>query len=130
MEVYKFIYSLNTRKVMFERGVNLSAKTDVLEVYDKDVVDPRFVKFAELVDETVRFAEHESVAVEGDNFQTLFQKVWMGELTLDSAIKDYSSRYEKAFKKAVAAGEYDVAREKRVRRYLQGEDGLDLSKTN
>lgn len=130
MEVYKFIYSLNTRKVMFERGVNLSAKTDVLEVYDKDAVDPRFVKFAELVDETVRFAEHESVAVEGEDFKTLFQKVWMGDITLDKAIDDYSARYERGFKKAVAAGEYDVAREKRVRRYLQGEDGLDLSKTN
>lgn len=130
MEVYKFIYSLNTRKVMFERGINLSAKSDVLEVYDKDVVDPRFVKFAELVDESLRFATRESVAVEGDNFQTLFQKVWMGDITLDQAIEDYSSRYEKGFKKAVASGEFDVAREKRVRRYLQGEDGLDISKTH
>ena len=128
MEVYKFIYSLNTRKTMFERGINLSAKNDVLEVYDKDVVDPRFVKFAELVDETKRFATRESVAVEGDNFQTLFQKVWMGEMTFDAAIKDYTARYEKGFKTAVEKGDFDVEREKRVRRYLQGEDGLDISK--
>ena len=128
MEAYKFIYSLNTRKTMFERGINLSAKNDVLEVYDKDVVDPRFVKFAEFVDESVRFATNENFAVEGDNFQTLFQKVWMGDLTLDAAIKDYAARYERDFKKAVAKGEYDVERQKRVKRYLQGEDGLDISK--
>lgn len=128
MEAYKFIYSLNTRKEMFERGINLSAKNDVLEVYDKDVVDPRFAKFASFVDDTKRYAESESVAVEGDSWGTLFQKVWMGDLSFDAAIKDYSSRYEKGFKQSVEKGDYDVERQKRVRRYLQGEDGLDLSK--
>ena len=129
LEVYKFIYSLNTRKTMFERGINLSAKNDVLEVYDKSVVDPRFVKFAELVDETKRFVTNEAFSLEGESFQVLFQKVWMGEMTLDEALADYKYRYERDFKKAVKNGEYDVERQKRVRLYLQGED-VDVSLTH
>lgn len=128
LEAYKFIYSLETRKAMFERGINLSAKNDVLEIYNKDAVDPRFAKFASFVDDTKRYATKESVIVEGESFGTLFQKVWMGEMTFDDALETYSESYAKDFKRTVEKGEYDIEREKRVRRYLQGEDGLDLTK--
>ena len=111
LEAYKFIYSLETRKTMFERGINLSAK------------------FASFVDDTKRFATKESVIEEGEKFGTLFQKVWMGEMTFDKALETYSASYARDFKRTVEKGEYDIEREKRVRRYLQGEDGVDISMT-
>ncbi|MBQ8391571.1 MAG: extracellular solute-binding protein [Clostridia bacterium] len=128
MEVYKFIYSKETRQAMFERGINLSAKTDVLEDYDKDAVDPRFAKFASFVDETKRFAQSEAHIIEGDNFNTLFQKVWIREISLDEATATLKKNQESGLKKAVAQGEYDVERQKRVNDYLQnGTEGLDLT---
>ncbi len=130
MEVIKFLYSDEVRAELFERGINLSSKRDVLDIVDKSKIDPRFLKFGEFVDEEKRYAENEAYTLEGDTWDTLFQKVWMGDLTLDAAIKDLSTRATTALNRAVSKGEYDVARQKRVRRYLLGEDGLDLTKTN
>ncbi|MBQ8391669.1 MAG: extracellular solute-binding protein [Clostridia bacterium] len=130
MEVFKFLYSLETRTAIFEAGINLSMKTDVLENYDKDKVDPHFAQFAQFVDETNRYAKAEAFTIEGDGWATLFQKIWMGEMTIDAAIKDIGARASRDLKKAVAKGDYDAQRQKRVRRYLNGEDGLDLSMTH
>ena len=105
-------------------------KTDVLENYDKDKVDPHFAQFAQFVDETNRYAKNEAYTVEGDNWATLFQKVWMGEMTLDAAIKDLEVRSTRDLKKAVTKGEYDAERQKRVNSYLKGADGLDLTMTH
>lgn len=130
MEVFKFIYSLETRTAIFEEGVNLSMKTDVLEVYDKDKVSPQFAQFAEFVDETNRYAKNESYTYEGDSWATLFQKAWGGNLTLDQAIAQYEKNATDSLRRGVKKGEYDVERQKRVKRYLKGEDGLDLSLTH
>ena len=130
MEVFKFLYSLETRTAIFEEGINLSMKTDVLENYDESKVDPRFAKFAEFVDESNRYAKSETYTLEGDNWQTLFQKVWMGEMTMTEAINDISKRATRDLKKAVEKGDFDAERQKRVRRYLQGEDGLNLAMTH
>lgn len=127
MEVIKFIYSQKVRATLYERGINLSAKRDVLDVVDKTKLDPRFIKFAEFVVEDARYAESETYTVEGLKWSDLFQKVWMGEMTLDEAMKDYSARATAALRKAVERGEYDVERQKKVRRFLAGED-VDISK--
>lgn len=130
MEVIKFLYSKELRAELFERGINLSSKRDVLEIVDESKIDPRFLKFGEFVDEETRYATSESYIVEGDNWETLFQKVWMGSITLDEAIADYEARATAGLKKAVSRGEYDVQRQKRVRRYLLGEDGVDITMTH
>ena len=130
MEVIKFLYSKEVRAELFERGINLSSKRDVLDIVDESKMDPRFLKFGELVDEEKRYATGESFVIEGDNWNTLFQKVWMGDMTLDAAIKDMSTRATAGLKKAVSRGEFDVARQKRVKRYLNGEDGVDISMTH
>lgn len=130
MEVIRFLYSKELRAELFERGVNLSSKRDVLEVVDENKMDPRFLKFGEFVDEEKRYATSESYSIEGDNWDVLFQKVWMGDMTLDAAIKDFSSRSTSGLRRAVKNGDYDVERQKRVRRYLQGEDNVDISMTH
>ena len=112
MEVYKFIYSLETRAVLFERGTDLSCKKDVLEVVDESKIDARFLKFASYVDEDYVAYPSESYVVEGDSWGTLFQKVWMGDMSLDAAIKDYEKRSTEGLRKAVKNNDYDVAKQK------------------
>lgn len=112
MEVYKFIYSLETRAALFENGTDLSCKTDVLDVVDKSKIDPRFLKFASFADEDYKAYPSEKYVVEGDGWDTLFQKVWAGEMTLDAAIADYEKRATEGLRRAVAKGDYDVEKEK------------------
>lgn len=114
MEAYKFIYSLDYRTALFEAGIDLSSKTDVIEKADKSKIDPRFLKFAELVDDEYKDYPAETYVVEGDNWKVMFQKVWMGELTLDEAIKDMEKRSTAGLRKAVEDGTYDVARQKQI----------------
>ena len=112
LEVYKFIYSLETRTELFERGIEVSCKTDVLEKVDKSKLDPRLVKFAEFVPEKVLRYPSEKYAVEGANWDALFQQVWIGDITLDAAIKDLETRATAGLRKAVKDGSYNVARQK------------------
>ncbi len=130
MEVIKFLYSTEFRAKLFETGTHLSLKHDVLEVVDESKIDPRFLKFGEFADEEKRNAKSETYTLEGDNWNTLFQKVWMGDMTFDAAVKDIEKRATEGLRKAVKKGDYDVERQKRVRRYLLGEDGLDLTKAH
>ena len=114
MEVYKFIYSLETRTALYEAGIDLSCKKDVLEAADESKIDPRLIKFANLVPDDLKTYPSESYAIEGENWQTLFQKVWMGDITLEAAIKDFAARNTAGLKKAVSQGTYDVARQKEI----------------
>ena len=115
MEVYKHIYSLETRKELFERGTDLSCKKDVLDAVDMDKVDPRFAKFAALVeDDYKQYPASEKYIIEGDNWVTLFQKVWMGEMSLEEAIKDYEKRATEGLRTAVKKGQYNVERQKKI----------------
>ncbi len=114
MEAYKFIYSLDTRKTLFEEGIDLSCKKDVLEVADESKIDPRLIKFASFVPDEIKTYPAESYSIEGENWNTLFQKVWMGDITLDAAIKDFAARNTAGLKKAVSQGTYDVARQKEI----------------
>lgn len=115
MEVYKFIYSLESRKVMYEKGGELSLKEDVLKEVDETKIAPQLTQFGELVE----FGEYavntnEKYTTEGDSFDLLFQKVWMGEMSLDDAIKDYETRATAGLRKAVEKGEYNVERQKGI----------------
>lgn len=112
MEVYKFIYSLETRATLFENGTDLSCKTDVLDVVDKSKMDPRFLKFAELVDPDYKAYYDEKYAVEGESWNNMFQKVWIGEMSLEEAIKDFEKRTTKSLRDAVSKGLYDVEKQK------------------
>ena len=114
MEVYKHIYSLETRTRLLERGIDLSCKKDVLDNVNMDKVDPRFLKFAALVEDDYKQYPGETYVVEGDNWTTLFQKVWMGEMSLESAIKDMEQRATAGLRKAVKKGDYDVNRQKAI----------------
>lgn len=114
MEVYKFLYSKEYRAALFEAGIDLSSKKDVLEIVDEDKVNPIFLKFAALVDEDYKGYPSETYVTEGENWQTMFQKVWIGEISLDAAIKDIEKRATEGLRKAVKSGSYDVARQKAI----------------
>ena len=129
MEVYKFLFSLEVRKTMFERGMNISGKTDVLESVDKSKLHPQFLKFAEFVDEDRVYVSDEAYVLEGESWKVLFEKVWQGNLTLDAAIKDYEKRSTEALRKAIKDGKYDVERQKRVNQYIEtGDTSIDVEK--
>lgn len=121
MEAYKFIYSLNTRTELFRRGIEISCKRDVLEAVDESEIDPRLIKFASFVPDNLKKYPSESLAIEGDNWETLFQKVWMGELTLDEAIADIEARATTALRKGVANGTYNVARQKEIKAEMRAD---------
>lgn len=114
MEAYKFIYSIETRKALYEEGIEISCKRDVLEVADEKKIDPRLMKFALFVPEGLKSYPTESYVLEGENWQTLFQRVWMGDISLDAAIKDIETRATAGLRKAVSQGAYDVARQKEI----------------
>lgn len=130
MEVYKFIYSLETRTEMFERGINLSCKTDVLENVDESKVNPKFLKFAKLVNEKQRYAVEETYVSEGETWVVLFQKVWQNQLTLDQAVKQYEKDQTDGLRKGVEKGTYSIERQKNVIKYLEGDDSADVTKKN
>lgn len=130
MEVYKFIYSLESRTRLFERGINLSCKTDVLENIDESKVDPKFLKFAKLVDENKRYANHETYTSEGEQWKDLFVKVWQNQMTLDEAIKKFEKSETDGLRRSVEKGIYSVERQKNVNKYLNGDDNADITKTN
>ena len=109
MEVYKFITSLDTRKAMYENGIRISCKKDVLEVADNSKIDKRFLKFAEILDERYEVKAMPSYALEGDSAEVVWQKVWADKMSVDDAIKDLTARSSEAFKKAVESGKIDVS---------------------
>ena len=106
IEVYRFMTSLKTRATMFERGISLSDKTDVLDVADTSKLDPRFVKFQELVDEDFQIRPEVRYTVEDKT--DYFMKAWLGEMTLDEAFDTSTKVQNEAFKKAIESGELDV----------------------
>ena len=114
MEAYKFIYSLETRTALYEAGIDISCKKDVLEVADESKLDPRLIKFATFVPDDLKSYPTESYTIEGENWSTLFQKVWMGDISLDAAIKDYAARNTAGLRKAVKQGTYDVAHQREI----------------
>ncbi|MBQ8807874.1 MAG: hypothetical protein IJZ81_01035 [Clostridia bacterium] len=130
MEVLKFWYSKEFRKTVYERGINLSFKNDFLDEVDNSKVTPQFAKFSQWIDENKRYAKSEPYNVEGATWKDLFQKVWNKDMTLDAAIADYEKRATESLRRAIDKGDYDVERQKKVQRYLEGEDGLDLSWTH
>ena len=130
MEVYKFITSVETRAARFEEGISLSAKNDVMEVIDKEKVDPNFFEFSKFVDGTRPYAQSESYVNEGETWANLFMKAWIGDITLDEAIEIYEKDSTASLRKAIKEGKYDVERQKRVYKYLQGDKSQDVTSKN
>ena len=111
MEAYKFIYSLNTRKELFKRGVEISCKKDVLESVDESEIDPRLIKFASFLPDNIKRYPSETYTIEGEKWDVLFQKVWIGEMSLDDAITDMETRATAGLRKAVKEGSFDIAKQ-------------------
>lgn len=107
MAVYEFIYSKETRTKMYENNIRLSCMKDVLEEADDTKLIPQFKEFAELYDEEYEVKRYTSFVVEGDNLAELWQKVWIGEMDLDSALADYNKRASAGFAKAIDEGKID-----------------------
>ncbi|MBQ8808258.1 MAG: hypothetical protein IJZ81_03000, partial [Clostridia bacterium] len=88
-----------------------------------------FLQFAEFVDEDKIYVSNEAYTLEGENWKTLFEKVWQGTMTLDAAIKEYEERSTESLKKSIKKGEYDVERQKRVLEYQKtGDTTIDIEK--
>lgn len=115
MEVYKFLYSLDVRKTLFENNTDLSCKTDVLEVADMSKVHPVFAKFAALAyDGHKEYQSAGSYIVDGKKWSEMFEDVWAGKISLDDAIADYSKRASEGLKAGVKKGTYDIEIAKQV----------------
>ena len=107
MAVYEFIYSTKTRTKMYENNIRISCMKDVLEKADDSKLIPQFKEFAELYDEDYKVTRKTSFVVEGDNLAELWQKIWVGQIDIDSALQDYNRRASEGFAKAVADGKID-----------------------
>lgn len=115
MEVYKFLYSLDVRKTLFEENIDLSCKKDVLEVADMSKIHPVFTKFAKLVsDDFTVYQSPGTYVTEGRTWQELFEDVWTKKMTLDDAISDFSKRETEGLRNAVKKGTYDIEIAKKV----------------
>ena len=66
MEVYKFIFSPETRAAMYENGIRISCKKDVLDMVDESKMDKRFLKFATFLDETYEIEPTLTYTMEGE----------------------------------------------------------------
>ncbi|UKI36995.1 MAG: hypothetical protein L6V93_01855 [Clostridiales bacterium] len=99
MEVYKFIFSLNSRKAIYENGVRIPCKKDAIEAADSSKLSTQFQDFANLLDENFKVIVPPSLKLEGDTFVDTFSKVWAEKVSVDDAIKDLNIRYTAAFKK-------------------------------
>lgn len=104
MEVYKFIFSLNSRKAIYENGVRIPCKKDAIEAADSSKLSTQFQDFANLLDENFKVIVPPSLKLEGDTFVDTFSKVWAEKVSVDDAIKDLNIRYTAAFKKGVEDG--------------------------
>ena len=109
MEVYKFIFSPETRAEMYERGIRISCKKDVLDMIDESKVDKRFLKFSQFLDESYKVLPELTYAMEGETESNVWQKLWLGKVTVDEAIKDLNTRATAALKKAVEEGKIDLS---------------------
>lgn len=108
MEVYKFIFSLNTRKTMYEAGIRIPCKKDAIEAADKSKLPEQLVQFASLLDEEYEYFVAPSLKLEGDKWNLNIPKVWAGKMTADQAVDDMNKRYTDAFKKGIADGSVNV----------------------
>lgn len=109
MEVYKFLHSDEVRITMFERGINIPCHEDVIAKADKSKVDPRFLKFAEMLDESYPIHTAPVYTTEGDGLKNIIQKVWMGQADLEESLKDFGNRNTAGLRKAVEKGDVDQA---------------------
>lgn len=122
MEVYKFLYSLEVRKTLFENNIEISSKSDVLESADMSKVHPVFAKFAALTyDKHKEYQSPGTYVLEGKNWNQLFEDVWAGKISLDDAIADFSRRESEGIRKAVEKGTYDIEVDKRVQNEMLAE---------
>ncbi len=104
MEVYKFIYSVESRKAMYENNIAISIKDDVLSSADTAKLLPQFKQFAEAYDPNTEFTVNPSVKLEGDSSDVVFSSIWSGATTLEAGLADLSKRYTDAFRKGVEDG--------------------------
>lgn len=109
MEVYKFIYSYNTRKTLYENNARISCNNDVLEGADDTKLDPHFKDFAMLMDENYEVITNPALKIEGEKSDDVYRKAILGRITVDEAINDINKRYTDAFKKGVEDGSIDVS---------------------
>ena len=108
MEVYKFIFSLNTRKSMYEAGVRIPCTKDAVDAADASKIPSQLNDFAQLLDESYEYFVPPSVKLEGDTWTSVMAKIWAGTMSVDEAIDDINTRYTDALKKGVEDGSINI----------------------
>ena len=109
MEVYKFIYSYETRKTLYENNARISCKNDVIIDADESKLDPHFKEFASLMDEEYEVILNPALKIEGETADDVYRKAILGRISVDEAIEDINTRYTAALKKGVEDGSIDVS---------------------
>lgn len=109
MEVYKFIFSDETSKARYENNIEIPHNKDVINSADESNLLPQFKQFAVLYDDEYVAVPSIPIKLEGDSSAVVFDKVFVGQITVDDAIADLNTRYTAALKKGVANGDIDLS---------------------
>lgn len=109
LEVYKFIYSLNTRKTFYEKGISIPAKSDAIEAADASNIPKQLISFTKLYEEGQTPKIFPSLKTEGEADETVWRKVFAGEIPIDEAAADIAARNSAALRKGVENGDIDVS---------------------
>lgn len=104
MEVYKWLYGDEIQQYEYQIGQSLPYCPRLIEKFSNIDVPEQQKEFNKLRNVTRTPAEVPSLKIEGDTSTVVYEKVWIGEMTVDEAIKDLNTRYSKAFKKGIEDG--------------------------
>ncbi|MBO5008191.1 MAG: extracellular solute-binding protein [Clostridia bacterium] len=100
--VYKWFYSDERIGELYQNADLIPAKADIIDNY-KVTVDKQgqsdFGEIAKLADKPATPAWI-TIKYEGETYQSVFDKVWAGMITIDQAVKQLNKDYNEAYKKA------------------------------
>lgn len=104
LEVYKWLYSDDIILEKYKMGQSVPYSSRLLEKAQNIEVAPQLKKFCELQKITRVPVDYPSLKLEGDSLGVLYERVWMGEISAEDAIKDINARASKAFKSGIEDG--------------------------
>ena len=99
--VYEWMYSDDMLKEMYEKQFAIPYSTRVAEAADSGKMSSQWVDFCKMAEISRAPSDSVSIKVEGDSSGVLFEKVWMGQLTVDEVIKDMNKRWSDGLKKGL-----------------------------
>ncbi len=104
MKVYSWLYSDEMITELYEEMLSIPYDTSKIENADSSKFGKQWKQFCDLQKITRSPSKPIALKIEGDDMGIVCEKVWLGELTVDKAVKDLNKRYTEAFKKGIEDG--------------------------